>query len=472
MNDDISKAMAELSWKRTGPKEDELTKGFYQLRREGEVSTWIVFAARVLLDIRDIMGKDMSRSHKEQVAAGFAADKTLNMTVVDGALTPTGERWKARDGEHLMNLWSLLQYYTIKDPFPLMKQKWLAEKAHVVNQYTPVNELPPEMLAEARRHYQSQGRDVQFELPPQLAGGLQKVGLRPIKHAGDPNFLRTQNPLASGTQMFQICLAMEHAGTTLANHHQAIFAVSHLYNAMRQTKLLEATWPEMEELIERQILELFSGQLPETPKDFHHRFALRLGFSAQQFAKNKRTHNRKQLYNHAHKDGPQMSDTPTSQILQEYIQNKEPMARCLYRLETTIQDSARESKKVDKRLAKRQLTPLEALGQIREWLPTVLPIMKLDYIKLTRTCNRLLKLMHARIGSELEIEHTLIQDGDSQEYGYCIMALSILKEVGDAKFIQEDILKCRGSDVIEGSPQLEVCADVMKAHLVWESINS
>ena len=164
------------------------------------------------------MGKDVSRSHQEQLSAGIAADKMLDFEVyAANNLSPRALRWKTRDGDHVMNLWYMLQYWIIRDGFSMMKQKWLAETAHVTDSYRPVSEMPPEIMAEMQRHYQSRERDVKFDLPPDMAQNLKRVGLKPIKHFTEMNFIRTHNPLASGTLMFDVCLDMEHAGTTLAN---------------------------------------------------------------------------------------------------------------------------------------------------------------------------------------------------------------------------------------------------------------
>ncbi|KAI4279291.1 MAG: hypothetical protein L6R38_005073 [Xanthoria sp. 2 TBL-2021] len=468
LDDTVSKAMKEINRDRKAPAVDELTKGLYKLRREGEVSTWMIFAARILLDIRDIMGEDMSRGHQEQVAAGRAAFERLDMTVEgNGALTPKGLRWKGRDGAHVMSLWCMLQYYSINDPFPIMKQKWLAEKAHVVDSYQSFDQLPPEWQEEVKSRCQSKG--IEPRPPPEMVGNMQQIGLRPIKHATDPNFLSANNPIASGTLMFNICLDMEHAGTALANHHQSIFAIAHLYNAARQTKTLNTSWPAMEEVMQLQITELFAGQLPQTPKDFQSRYALRLGISAQHFARNQRSSTTKKTptLKATRKNGPQMSNTPASSILSEYINDQSPMARCIYKLESLIQATkAHDSKKLDKRIpTKRQITPLELLSQVRDWLPTTLPLMKIDYIALTRTCSSLLKKIHTAIESELGVEHHLMRDGDSSEAGYIIMALQILMEVNEMNLVQEEILKSRGSDRVEGSPQLDVCARVIREHL-------
>ena len=266
--------------------------------------------------------------------------------------------------------------------------------------------------------------------------------------------------------MFNILLDMEHAGTTLANHHQTIFAIAHLYNAARQTNTLEVCWPEMDELISVHLVELFSGQLPQAPNEFYSRAAIRLGISAQHFARNKRKVKPRTL------KGSEISDSQTSKILEDYITNRKPMAPCLHRLEGLIQDAERGSKKPDKRLARKQLKPVEVLAQVREWLSKTVPIMSLDYIKLTRICTKLLGIIHTRARDELHIEHELIRDGDSCQHGYIWMTLHILDEIRETGHVQEEVFKGRDKDLVAGGPHLDICANVLREYLAGSLINS
>ena len=167
-----------------------------------------------------------------------------------------------------------------------------------------------------------------------------------------------------------------------------------------------------------------------------------------------------------------MSNTATSTILSEYINNQTPMARCIYKLESLIQaTNDLESKKLAKRIPtrRRQITPLELLSQVRDWLPTTIPLITIDYIALTRTCTTLLQKIHTGIKRELRVDHPLLRDGDSSEAGYIIMALQILVEAEVMDLVQEEILKSAraGSDRKKEvrSPQLDVCARVMREHL-------
>ena len=256
---------------------------------------------------------------------------------------------------------------------------------------------------------------------------------------------------------------VEHAGTALANHHQAIFLTAHLYNAARQTHTLEVSWPAMDELIQAQIAELFSGQLPREPEQMYRRCALRLGLSAQNFARNRRRDLPRNM------KGSEIHDTQTSKILQDYMTGKEQMARCVYRLQGLIQDAESQSNKNDKRLARRQLKPVEILTQVRNWLSKTIPVMSVDYIKLTRVCNKLLGTIHTRAQNELGAKHRLVDDGESCQYGYIEMTMFILEEVAKVRSMQEEVFRCRDSDIIPGGPHLDLCARVLREYLAKSS---
>lgn len=47
------------------PVMDEITRGFWKLREDGEISAWVVFAARILQDIQEILGDRVGESWEE-----------------------------------------------------------------------------------------------------------------------------------------------------------------------------------------------------------------------------------------------------------------------------------------------------------------------------------------------------------------------------------------------------------------------
>ena len=178
LNDNIQKALEALS-EQKAPMANEITLGLYVLRREGEISIWIVFAARILLDISDVLGKEISRAHLEQKVAGDKVFALLDFKAEGAKPNPRGERWRTKDGPPVMAFWKLLQYWTVIDPFPMMKQKWLAEKASVVDQYRFFDELPAEIWEQVERKAQA---TVAEPRPPQhLVANIRKISLHPIK---------------------------------------------------------------------------------------------------------------------------------------------------------------------------------------------------------------------------------------------------------------------------------------------------
>lgn len=65
----------------------------------------------------------------------------------------------------------------------------------------------------------------------------------------DTQFLLNFNPLYAGTAAFNLALEPEEAGVGLANHHMSIFVTAHLYNALRQQKLIDIRWPTLDRII-------------------------------------------------------------------------------------------------------------------------------------------------------------------------------------------------------------------------------
>ena len=63
--------------------------------KEGVLSVALVFEARILLDIQDIMGDEINRGYKDLLKTTSSIDRIMNLKVVNGAwdVGGTGERW-------------------------------------------------------------------------------------------------------------------------------------------------------------------------------------------------------------------------------------------------------------------------------------------------------------------------------------------------------------------------------------------
>lgn len=107
---------------------DELSTGLYKLRN-GELSVWIVFDARVCLDNQAILGKNVGKPYEMLKSAANGASAVLDMRVEWDELVPggSGERWLAKDAHHMMNLHAMLTFWIINNPFPYLKEKILED---------------------------------------------------------------------------------------------------------------------------------------------------------------------------------------------------------------------------------------------------------------------------------------------------------------------------------------------------------
>ena len=470
--EDIRKGLAQTR-ETEAPVMDELSQGFRKLSREGEVSSWIVFASRVLLDIREILGNEIVRSYNETCVAAKDVTNLLGFrNMGDGTWAPfqgLGERWKALDAGQVSKLNDLADIWIVKNPMPEVRDMWMARSGgQVTDAFFSLDDLDPEASKDVkeklRAKYEWYGDG---PTPETIAKGKAHGPLKPIQPNKDSNFLHTHNPLYCGMLAFQLAINREQAGLSLANHHASIFIVAHLYNALRQLDVLEERWMDMEMIIDLHIKVLFAGHLPTTPRDFHSRYCLQLGISAQYFARNQRPNPR--LWAASKRKGPQIPCTKTTDVFRQYFAGKETADRCLHQLETIIMDEeGLKSTSTNKTVPRRQLSPLQFLAQLQDWLPQVFLSMNVDYITMTKTCNRLLRRVRAKINSEMD---GLYADSrvneDSNEPMYIVMVMSALQEANDADYVKTEVIKDRKQILPKSltGPQLEIAGQVTKAFL-------
>ncbi|KAA6408554.1 MAG: hypothetical protein FRX48_07636 [Lasallia pustulata] len=472
--EDIRKAIAQTRGMEP-PVMDELSQGFRKLSREGEVSTWIVFGSRVLLDIQEILGDEIVRSHKETRAAAKDVTNVLGFkTLDDGRLAPfqgLGERWKTPDAGQVTKLDDLARIWIVENLMGRTRDMWMEKSGGLATDgFLSMDELDPEMRKHVEAQMRAKYKDYDEGPSPEVVAKIKAYGpLKAIQPNKDSDFIHTHNPLYCGTLAFQLAIDREQAGISLANHHTSIFAVAHLYNALRQLDVLEERWMDMEKIIDLHIKFLFAGQLPTTPKDFHSRCCLQLGVSAQNFARNQRPGHMLRMWGAGKRGGPQIPCTKTTDIFRQYFAGKESADRCLYQLKTlTMDEEGLKSTPSNKSIPRRQLSPLQFLTRLQDWLPQVVSNMNIDYITMTRTCNRLLRRLRAKINDEMDGLYAESRvNEDSNEPMHVIMVMSVLQDAADAEFVKTEVIRDR-KQVLPKSwtgPQMELAGKVMDGFL-------
>lgn len=430
---------------RKEPVQDELSTGLHKLRN-GEVSVWIVFAARVCLDIQAILGKEVGKPYETLKTAANAASAVLDMRVEGDELVPggSGERWLAKDADHMMNLHAMLTFWIINNPFPYLKDKILED--HDPDEWEEMKGMMKEVEEMNNRNVLPKHRET-----------AKKLNIRPIEPNPELAYIFTRNPVYCGALAFNVAVDMEEAGVALANHHLTIFTMSHLYNALQQTGLLKGRWPEMDSIIKLHIKALFAGDLPTNPKECHCRFSLQLGLSARKYEQRA---SYRLIRASTKKKRPMLSVTPTSAIFRRFFDRKEPLKDVIFWLESLMQ----ESKKSNKKDTRRTLTPLEFLTQLGDWLPETIPDIHIDYVSMTRTCGILLKTLRSECLSQLDIEYKETNHEDTNEPVYLVMLLQILAETSELQYFKEEIMRAGAGEDPElpEGPQLELAGEIVQ----------
>ena len=116
----------------------------------------------------------------------------------------------------------------------------------------------------------------------------------------EPFYIHQQHPLWCGIMLFSLHLHAQELGTTLVNAWGSALYAAHLYNAVRQEKSCENTWPEMEALIQIHSEErMLVGGRPKDPDQYLKRFLICMGYSTVPFHQGNRSRGIK-----ASKQGP------------------------------------------------------------------------------------------------------------------------------------------------------------------------
>lgn len=213
------------------PVEDLFTQTFvtstFECVKDRSLST--VFAAQAFLDIKFIMGSDVSKGFNDLVHFQKNLTKAFQVSNI--------ERSCGQVMEDLKN-WVNTDYaQNMKDRF--------------------CSTIPPEVAAELKQKY-----------PP-----------------ATPFSLLKQHPLLCGMVLFGAKTALQGASLQDANDRISIVACVHLHNAMQEKQLMSQRWEDLDYVLEAHHEgELFLGSPPKTLNGFIRHWAIVNGVSATFFA--------------------------------------------------------------------------------------------------------------------------------------------------------------------------------------------
>ncbi|KAF9639620.1 hypothetical protein BFW01_g11426 [Lasiodiplodia theobromae] len=446
--------------------QDGFSKSMERLWTKGEVSAHNVFASRIMLDIIEITG-DQPSFHKDLLQMGKHTQRNIEFQIhSDGSLGTGDTRWLTKDQNTIMDIYQLTEKHIPYLPVGEFKKMMMAANKDNLAPGYSMDDAPPEVREAIREGLRKKGLDPDDGPSEEHKRNAKKFNLRPIPPAPEPNFAVTHNHLLCGMMALQLDVLNEEAGVALSNHHLSIFATAHLYNAIRQLRLTQISWPDLERVMDLHAGPIFANDVPDTPEKFFARMAFRIGSSARPRKMDKE----QKLFLHV---------TPATKALREYLDGKQPVQGVIRQVDDQLQAhmpavasatnaanttglSKTEKKSTSHSLRRRRLTPLQSVQALQSLMPAILPDITIDYIALTKTCNALMRAVRQRIQEEMGIAYpSLAHPGDSNDHGFLVMVLKILEETK----VEEEALqrKKKGeAKAFEGGEQLRLAAETME----------
>lgn len=322
----------------------------------------------------------------------------------------------AKDVHLVQELGQIIEVHIRNSALPSLKESMLKLNPCALEDGCSIEDAPPEVVEAWRKDMIAHGKDPYEKPTEEVTRNSEKLNIRMIHPAEQKDFLPTHNALHCGSLSLKLMSLIEEAGVALANHHRSIFCTAHLYNALKQLEITEAVWPEMENIIDLHCKSIFANDIPKTPDDIFRRFAYRTGLS--RFSKNfNKNETRK------------MRASTASKSLKQLFENKGRVEDALLQLEDQVSEHITQPERPQRKgpgRRQRRLQPLQLLQNFEKYLPIVIKDMQIDYINLTRSCNRLMRQIRQKAESELGEEYPTMGSAENSHEHVCMCVLVLL----------------------------------------------
>ena len=452
--------------------EDVFARALRSMRERDELTVATVFTCRILLDIQDVLGDQLSMSFEELLRDASHATSELDVhTNEAGAFGPRQEEtWLNKDMDVVLRLWRASDMPRKETIMTKMKKLALDGEPNTPMNITDLN-LSTEQYQEIEKQLQAKyGDDFKLDnshVLPEHRKTAESMDLSPLKHSNDGLFLIKQNPLYCGTLCFQMLLDLETSGIALANWHNSIFAIAHLYHASKHLGLLEGDWPELDSTIRIHQQTLFGGNLPSTPREMYSRLLIKMGATARNFARNPRARSSLARELSGKKIPPIQHNLFLDRFRSHYL-GSESLQRSLYQLEYQIQEQWGFLEKKGRKNT--EWTPIELTAAIEVQMPReVHEVENATYLSLTRRCIEALKAVRSELNRQFDDlygHYPRSVNRDSNEPLHLVMVAVILNEASEIQEAKDTALKALREAIPKAAPQLAIAAEVLKRFVV------
>ena len=358
------------------PIVDEIELGMWSCLPEKNVGPEAVFAARILLDIHQIMGEEVSSGWTQLRLRCTNISKALDFNCMDAS---TGECLKrtADDTHHCAQ--ERLEW----GPEVFINQ---ARRVAITANGVSINSQIVRM----------KGVISEFSEVPSSPEFLAHQDA--ILPSMDLCFIHKINPVYCGLESLNLATKMEIVAINYANHFGHFVGVAHIYNAAKQLGLIHGQWVDLDTAINAHIGCLFKGSLPKTIQQIYRRLCLVLNVPAAKFARDSRNSSveigiGKLLQSHA-----LLESHPLVAELNNYFDGDATFEELVSVAiaGATTQDSGTKS---------RRLTQIQMLEQLLNAASITTKKLNIDLMALSRKCKKLMVLIRAALKTKLAPEN-------------------------------------------------------------------
>ncbi|KAI0550364.1 hypothetical protein F4679DRAFT_208740 [Xylaria curta] len=221
------------------PIQDEFLRGVEELSNTKEVPFYAVFAAQVFLDITYELGEEIQRPFATMVSHTTLMDNDVKLHF-----------------EFHANL--------------------------KINTWPATNDL---LIRGLQQGIQSIAKDPLREIQAKMYRQHGVEALNVESHR-----LFRMSPVLSGLFLYHFRCQYRSTGLAVANVWGSIQYCQHLYNALRNERLLNASWTDMDVLFTNLGEDSFyvGGEVPKTPQEYFNKFCLQMGTSAAAMSRKRR----------------------------------------------------------------------------------------------------------------------------------------------------------------------------------------
>ncbi|ESZ93330.1 hypothetical protein SBOR_6283 [Sclerotinia borealis F-4128] len=372
------------------------------------IPTWIIFGAALLLDIWRILGDNVGDSYTKLLEKSAMAKAMIRYTS-PGTMEYDTTR------EDFIEIWQDIHNSIEHNPIPCMKYSWLST----------IRDKEPDETAEALAWniYSLQQKEVKERVArmdedlhafPKLPKGHQScaaemkikdtiisknLSTKWIRHETDPAFFLRQNPLGTGLRTLRLKLSLERAGLEFVLSNGTSFSIAHIYNAGQQMNYIKGNWSSLDKFIDANLHDIFTGGRPTTTHEFYTRALLGMGYSSTNLVQHRR---QGQIQWRDVYDKWKQPDV--SKLLEQAHSSRGDMnlcgdtiARCMFKLREYALANRKLPELLVKKLSYHHRTPIQILGELRDFLPGIMEKMDIDYITVTRKCDILMAQLHVTL---------------------------------------------------------------------------